>query len=110
ARLVAHRAPRIANRHRPWGDPWRDWLRAGPALAAPGLLRLRRTPQPRRADDRLRTGGHRDVRVTCRIDAAVRVATTRLRPGVRLGTVRRDAGGRDGAGHLLQRGIRRPAG
>ena len=42
-----------------------------------------------------------DVRDLRGVDAAVRSPALRRRPGQRFGSVRGDAGGRDGAGHLL---------
>ena len=48
-----------------------------------------------------RAGRHRAVGHAGRLDAAVRPAAARLRPGDLVGAVRRDAGRRHRAGHLL---------
>ena len=74
------------------------------------LVRLRAAPRARRAHRRRRADRHRRVRLTRRLDAAVRPAPTGLRPGERIGAVRRHAGGRDRSRDLLQRGVRDSAG
>ena len=100
-RLVAGGHPGTALRPDPGHDPRDD--RHGPhrSLAAPRLVRLR-DPLPPGRDHRLaRAGGGRPLRLPDRLDAALPAAPDRIRPGERLGPVRRHAGRRDRAGHLL---------
>ena len=76
-----------------------------PGLAG-GRRRLRRALPAGGADRGGEPARRRDVRDARRLDAALRAPAVRRRPGQRLGAVRGDAGGRDGAGHLLHGGAR----
>ena len=73
------------------------------ALAVSGLLRLRPALAVDRHHDRRGAGRHRHLRLRHRVDAAVRPETHRLRPGQRVGAVRRHAGRRDRAWSFISR-------
>ena len=95
-RELAHRP-----RARPAARPDRPGAHPG---VAGGVRGLRRALPARGPDRGGEPAGRGDVGHARRLDAAVRAAAARRRPGERLGAVRGDAGGRDRAGHLLHGG------
>src|SRR5205085_10109491 len=93
----------------PWLFPRRDRLLPNLPVVLARMAGLCE-PSVSHGDDGLaQPCRRRHVRLAGREHAAVPAAQARLRPGERVGAVRRDAGGRDGADYLFQRGVGRAA-
>lgn len=107
-RLVEGGAARAADRAHPGHHPGHPGDRAHHHLADRRPVRLRPALADGGADHRRGADRHRHLRLAVRLDAAVRAATARLRPGQRLGTVRGHAGGCHRAGDLFQHCRRDP--
>src|SRR5205085_3909995 len=108
-RLVADCDARAADWSRAWIHPRCDRHRADRSVAAFPSVRLRRALSSRRAHRRSCAGWYRVFRIARRLDAAVRLEAGWVRSRERVGSLCRNARGRDGARDLFHRGVDRVA-